>query len=96
MKKRFTYDKPRVGFAKGGFTDNLTGESYEFTIDQALDMMNKLHKENQILRDENEHGVRFANKIWGSILSMNNRDLTDIERVFFNNLIKEMGIDLNE
>ena len=48
MTKRFTYDKPVVAFSKGGINDNVTGETYEFTMDTVLDLLNKLHEENNI------------------------------------------------
>lgn len=40
-EKRFTYDKPLVAFSKGGIHDNVTGETYEFTRDTVLDLLNK-------------------------------------------------------
>lgn len=46
-EKRFTYDKPLVAFSKGGINDNVTGETYEFTIDTVLDLLNELHEENE-------------------------------------------------
>ena len=48
--KRFTYDKPLVAFSKGGINDNVTGETYEFTMDTVLDLLNELHEENQALQ----------------------------------------------
>ena len=39
-EKRFTYDKPLVAFSKGGINDNVTGETYEFTMDTVLDLLN--------------------------------------------------------
>lgn len=46
-EKRFTYDKPLVAFSKGGINDNVTGETYEFTMDTVLDLLNELHDENE-------------------------------------------------
>lgn len=51
-EKRFTYDKPLVAFSKGGINDNVTGETYEFTIDTVLDLLNELHEENMNNRAE--------------------------------------------
>lgn len=45
--KRFTYDKPLVAFSKGGINDNVTGETYEFTMDTVLDLLNELYDENE-------------------------------------------------
>ena len=39
--ERFTYDKPLVAFSKGGINDNATGETYEFTMDTVLDLLNE-------------------------------------------------------
>ena len=47
MTKRFTYDKPLVAFSKGGINDNVTGETYEFTMDTVLDLLNELYDENE-------------------------------------------------
>ena len=49
-EKRFTYDKPMVAFAKAGLNDNLTGKTYEFTVDEILDLLNELHEENQQIK----------------------------------------------
>lgn len=49
-EKRFTYDKPLVAFSKGGINDNVTGETYEFTMDTVLDLLNALHEETLLLR----------------------------------------------
>ena len=49
-EKRFTYDKPLVAFSKGGINDNVTGETYEFTMDTVLDLLNELQEENEQLR----------------------------------------------
>lgn len=51
-EKRFTYDKPFVAFSKGGIVDNVTGETYEFTMDTVLDLLNALHEENQALKTD--------------------------------------------
>ena len=40
-ENRFTYDKPLVAFSKGGINDNVTGETYEFTMDTVLDLLNE-------------------------------------------------------
>lgn len=40
--ERFTYDKPLVAFSKGSINDNVTGETYEFTMDTVLDLLNEL------------------------------------------------------
>ena len=53
-EKRFTYDKPLVAFSKGGINDNVTGETYEFTIDTVLDLLNELHEENKNLSKLNK------------------------------------------
>lgn len=52
MTERFTYDKPLVAFSKGGINDNVTGETYEFTMDTVLDLLNELHEENEYLRHQ--------------------------------------------
>ena len=39
-EQRFTYDKPIVAFSKGGINDNVTGKTYEFTMDTVLDLLN--------------------------------------------------------
>ena len=49
-EKRFTYDKPLVAFSKGGINDNVTGETYEFTMDTVLDLLNELSDENEKLK----------------------------------------------
>ena len=51
-EKRFTYDKPLVAFSKGGINDNVTGETYEFTMDTVLDLLNELSEENEQLRQQ--------------------------------------------
>lgn len=43
MVERYTYIKPRIGFSKDGFKDNVTGEVYDFTVDTVLDLLNDLH-----------------------------------------------------
>ena len=63
-KKRFTYDKPLVAFSKGGINDNVTGETYEFTIDTVLDLLNNLSDENEQLRKELRNLRRLANEIY--------------------------------
>ena len=50
-ENRFTYDKPLVAFSKGGIKDNVTGETYEFTMDTVLDLLNALHEENEQLKN---------------------------------------------
>ena len=40
-EKRFTYDKPLVAFSKGGINDNVTCETYEFTMNTVLDLLNE-------------------------------------------------------
>ena len=52
-EKRFTYDKPLVAFSKGGINDNVTGKTYEFTMDTVLDLLNNLNDENEQLQKEN-------------------------------------------
>ena len=44
-EKRFTYDKPLVAFSKGGINDSVTGETYEFTMDTVLDLLNNQDKQ---------------------------------------------------
>ena len=58
--KRFTYDKPMVAFAKAGLNDNLTGKTYEFTVDEILDLLNELHEENQRLQLELDKDILFT------------------------------------
>lgn len=53
-EKRFTYDKPLVAFSKGGINDKVTGETYEFTMDTVLDLLNELHEENEQLKQSNK------------------------------------------
>lgn len=52
MNGRFTYIKPRIGFAKDGVEDHKTGEIFDFTIDNVLDIMNELsEREEQLLSE---------------------------------------------
>lgn len=80
MKKRFTYDKPRVGFGKAGFTDNLTGESYEFTIDQTLNIMNKVHEE---WVDESKKDTNLIQTLRGIVHDLN------VENKFLKHRLKD-------
>ena len=50
-EKRFTYDKPLVAFSKGGINDNVTGETYEFTMDTVLDLLNEQQSPISALKD---------------------------------------------
>lgn len=52
MNERFTYVKPRVAFAKDGVEDHKTGKIFDFTIDNALDIMNELSKREERLLSE--------------------------------------------
>ena len=52
-EKRFTYDKPLVAFSKGGINDNVTGETYEFTMDTVLDLLNEQEAIINKLKEEN-------------------------------------------
>ena len=75
-EKRFTYDKPLIAFSKGGINDNVTGETYEFTMDTVLDLLNEQQatirrlqdlcgesdSENAKLRIENEQLKNKLNK----------------------------------
>lgn len=64
MIERFTYVKPRIAFAKDGFTDNTTGETYDFEVDTVLDLMNELNKENIALSDLNNQELQaYADKV---------------------------------
>ena len=53
-ENRFTYDKPLVAFSKGGINDNVTGETYEFTMDTVLDLLNEQQATISQLKEENE------------------------------------------
>lgn len=71
-------------------------------IDTETRLMN-IYEENKQLRKKIEGlnkeinwSVDFANKIWDALLLFNKMDLTTEERQLFNNLIKEMGVDLND
>ena len=87
-EKRFTYDKPPVAFSKGGINDNITGETYEFTMDTVLDLLNELNEENEqlkelidILDDIDENACKYERSMHKKILD------------FFNFIIKEYDID---
>ena len=68
MIERFTYVKPRIAFAKDGFTDNTTGETYDFEVDTVLDLMNELNKENIALSDLNNQELQaYADKVMNII-----------------------------
>ena len=62
-EKRFTYDKPLVAFSKGGINDNVTGKTYEFTMDTVLDLLNNLNDENEQLRKNFDDLVEWASEI---------------------------------
>lgn len=66
------------------------------SFEEIVDELNVLNNVNRILNDESEHGVKFADKVWGTILTFNSKELNDIERNFLDELCYEMGIDLNE
>ena len=53
-EERFTYDKPLVAFSKGGINDNVTGETYEFTMDTVLDLLNEQQATISALKEENK------------------------------------------
>ena len=71
-ENRFSYDKPMVAFSKGGINDNVSGVTYEFTMDTVLDLLNNLNSENKQLRtkmvsfeflqDENRHMREVLNE----------------------------------
>ena len=61
-EKRFTYDKPLVAFSKGGINDNVTGETYEFTMDTVLDLLNGQQKIINELGETNEILLDNLNK----------------------------------
>ena len=60
---RFVYDKPVVAFSKGGINDNVTGETYEFTMDTVLDLLNEQHKENEQLKQQLKSIYKLIKKI---------------------------------
>ena len=72
-EKRFTYDKPLVAFSKGGINDNVTGETYEFTMDTVLDLLNELNELNEELNKQvNNYHATFQSLLKTN-LSLNNQ-----------------------
>lgn len=62
MTERFTYVKPRIAFAKDGVEDHKTGNIFDFTIDNVLNVMNELSNREERLLDEIEDFQQLLSK----------------------------------
>ena len=63
-EKRFIYFKNPIGFGKQGIEDKQTNEVFDFTLDNVLDVMNKLSDENEQLKSELRNLRRLANELY--------------------------------
>ena len=82
-EERFTYDKPLVAFSKGGINDNVTGETYEFTMDTVLDLLNEQQAAIEQLKERNVHN--FAKKIQ---LMKEIRELKEEEKFYAKEIVR--------
>ena len=57
--KRFEYVKPVVAFAKSGVIDNLKRNTFDFTEDNVIDILNELSDENEQLKQQRKELLRL-------------------------------------
>lgn len=83
--KRFEYVKPVVAFAKSGVIDNLKRNTFDFTEDTVIDILNELADENEQLKKELEDALldvkiyKNANATFDNVYQENNKLKSRIE-----------------
>ena len=86
-EKRFEYVKPVVAFAKSGIIDNLKQNTFDFTEDNVIDILNELNEENKTFRE----ALKELKEI-GDYQAMRIRELSNMNSLIEYEIDKKIAI----